>query len=996
MRSKRRNSHAGDHVVTTTNNNNNLPLHSHRKKVAEEASTSAAGEGRGASFRDTAESQSYTVAVGLGLDNEPKRKVSKRSTTGHHHRQVSSLGDEIKNSRLHKTKTKAIKKGKDKKMKKKQVKAVADSLNLRQQPLVDCKTVVNLRSGANSSQKPSKGKQKKNDNRKTTKNRKQRPKPKNTETVGKGKTIVKRIVQNVQNVLINKKNEPVQKKKNASPKKKLNRRRKANRSSTMSAVRGKVCVVEGFSKEASDNSWIDIDSTGNDDCKDGSHPTLQVPSATDECLHFNIGRDLLDSTDCSTSKVGVVDLASSKTKLFKKPRDVKSKKKAKMKLRFSGFAMSINDTSNLPLTLEESLKIGDSTDQIYLRTSTPKDLEGSGFFSVGKDTSAILNSRDTEPTAKKSTHKSPSRKRKIVDEEIPTSDKIPKNDALSEALNYKFYKLGNSSECLVVLHVGSVLAFYGKALIKVVYGHANILGHRLINLHEFTPVFSPESHSALSITTEKSKVNIVDLTNKLDAISFNPDEMKHEILNQLCLGNSCLIWIKKMEDGLTRYLSCFEEFADLFNTKLPKPYLQTSNVGIAFSIGLQLINSDKDSQTTFQPPPKYEEVCGTICRSSTDKTPVVITCGKKNVGKSTFCRYLINSLLRKCKQVYYLECDVGQTEFTPPGCVSLSQVSEPILGPPFCHQKQPEKMCYFGDVKVNDFPDRYILCIKHVLDYYQHSCADTSLVINTMGWTTDMGLMLLIDTIRMANPTHIVQFIPPIQSVPPPLEMEYISSAEGWSVKETDLGLSAQLLKLNVDGEQSTNQKYKASSMRTLALLSTLFDLQPKPLPVDPLALSGIVPVVVPWKDVAVCIPHYYVPRSQILYALNASIVGLCTLDSQQVAMATEDEEGYSLRILSSSPICECIGIGVIRGIDPVNEVFYILTPVAEQQLHNVNLLMGGTIPVPKQLLEQGQGDDVPYTKQHSTFRETGSAPLRPRKNLKRPNLRWKTKFGRK
>lgn len=30
--------------------------------------------------------------------------------------------------------------------------------------------------------------------------------------------------------------------------------------------------------------------------------------------------------------------------------------------------------------------------------------------------------------------------------------------------------------------------------------------------------------------------------------------------------------------------------------------------------------------------------------------------------------------------VEYMECDIGQTEFTPPGCVSLSSVTEPVLG----------------------------------------------------------------------------------------------------------------------------------------------------------------------------------------------------------------------------------------------------------------------------------------------------------------------------
>lgn len=30
--------------------------------------------------------------------------------------------------------------------------------------------------------------------------------------------------------------------------------------------------------------------------------------------------------------------------------------------------------------------------------------------------------------------------------------------------------------------------------------------------------------------------------------------------------------------------------------------------------------------------------------------------------------------------VDYLECDLGQTEFTPPGCISLLNITEPLLG----------------------------------------------------------------------------------------------------------------------------------------------------------------------------------------------------------------------------------------------------------------------------------------------------------------------------
>ena len=41
--------------------------------------------------------------------------------------------------------------------------------------------------------------------------------------------------------------------------------------------------------------------------------------------------------------------------------------------------------------------------------------------------------------------------------------------------------------------------------------------------------------------------------------------------------------------------------------------------------------------------------------------------------------------------VGFLECDVGQTEFTVPGVIALNIATEPLLGPPYMHIREPEK-----------------------------------------------------------------------------------------------------------------------------------------------------------------------------------------------------------------------------------------------------------------------------------------------------------------
>lgn len=65
--------------------------------------------------------------------------------------------------------------------------------------------------------------------------------------------------------------------------------------------------------------------------------------------------------------------------------------------------------------------------------------------------------------------------------------------------------------------------------------------------------------------------------------------------------------------------------------------------------------------------------------------------GYKNSGKSTMMRYLINKCLKKWKKILVLDLDIGQSEFTLPGCVSVFIIDSPLLGPNFTHLLQPFK-----------------------------------------------------------------------------------------------------------------------------------------------------------------------------------------------------------------------------------------------------------------------------------------------------------------
>ena len=88
--------------------------------------------------------------------------------------------------------------------------------------------------------------------------------------------------------------------------------------------------------------------------------------------------------------------------------------------------------------------------------------------------------------------------------------------------------------------------------------------------------------------------------------------------------------------------------------------------------------------TLVESPPTFIQCnCAGVC---------LLVCGPVDVGKSTLCRYLVNYLLNRWPVVAYVDLDMGQTEFTVPGVVSLHLLTEPVLGPPMSHLRKPTKL----------------------------------------------------------------------------------------------------------------------------------------------------------------------------------------------------------------------------------------------------------------------------------------------------------------
>ncbi|KAJ1018150.1 hypothetical protein NDA16_005016 [Ustilago loliicola] len=221
-------------------------------------------------------------------------------------------------------------------------------------------------------------------------------------------------------------------------------------------------------------------------------------------------------------------------------------------------------------------------------------------------------------------------------------------------------------------------------------------------------------------------------------------------------------------------------------------------------------------------------------RHPQEESVVALIRGSKKVGKSTLGRMALERLLSLGAliggKVAYLELDLGQSDFGPPGMVTLhvfdiadkvqnrtqqAQDGEPegaeqvesgtqnghkaasdsshhedieipargciTLGPGWCQPRVPVRAHFIGDVSPRDDPESYIAAVHDLIEYFraeiQPSLPDASgeqkrvpLIINTQGWIKGLGADLASRLEPVLRPTHIFDVIPrgSPDPVPPP------------------------------------------------------------------------------------------------------------------------------------------------------------------------------------------------------------------------------------
>ncbi|EGZ06003.1 hypothetical protein PHYSODRAFT_533258 [Phytophthora sojae] len=362
----------------------------------------------------------------------------------------------------------------------------------------------------------------------------------------------------------------------------------------------------------------------------------------------------------------------------------------------------------------------------------------------------------------------------------------------------------------------------------------------------------------------------------------------------------------------------------------------------------------------------------------------IVVCGGKGVGKSTFCRYLVNRLLAKFGTVAFLDTDLGQSELTPSGLVALHALATPLLGPGFSHMKNPIRSFFCGNTNPGNDPLYYMKAVKSLLRLKRQR-ARVPLVINTDGWIKSMGHDLLCNVIQETNPDHVVQMLAATKNkqFDVPTEGRWrIHGVPPWDpVGVTQPARSSKEMRI-----YRFHSYFLARTPCSLprALLQNLQVLSEKNRVDGDIyrAYAQLTPFVVSFDQVDVAFAGSSVPPSQLLFSLNACVVGLCFNPDYK---PVEEERDGPPRIVLQPVHAPCVGVGIIRAVDADKRQLFVLSPLPLSVLKRVNLLVRSSMPLGNIILSAQEPAQAPYVVTDVVSSDgTGSAVMQSRNNLKR------------
>lgn len=376
--------------------------------------------------------------------------------------------------------------------------------------------------------------------------------------------------------------------------------------------------------------------------------------------------------------------------------------------------------------------------------------------------------------------------------------------------------------------------------------------------------------------------------------------------------------------------------------------------------------------------------------SPSDPGFITAITGAKGVGKSTCLRYMVHRMLAQCEMVAVLDVDTGQPEFTPPGMLSLCLVHKPLLSPPHLHMSSEGEDDYptilesifWGTNTSQSHPSKYLDAVAHLLQTYEEFLTEsprTPLLVNMDGWVKGFGGQVLQANLQQIRDLrHVIQINGDTRS----RSFELGVPCDGaWTAHEVSTFLEEKdynVQTLSISARSLRDLRictYFAGDLRSLNFNHEgIHDPEHR----IALKLASDIPYVVSVDDLTIQISmsERMMPDEIVFPALCASIVGLCEKIS-----GDDTIQGTVKQV--------CHGLGIVRSVDRVKRLLYILTPISIDRLHNVNTIVHGAIMLPTVCTYRGKlSESFPYMCfGDSPDHLIGSAEMASRNNIYRKQV---------
>ncbi|KAG9050874.1 Polynucleotide 5'-hydroxyl-kinase grc3 [Tulasnella sp. UAMH 9824] len=683
------------------------------------------------------------------------------------------------------------------------------------------------------------------------------------------------------------------------------------------------------------------------------------------------------------------------------------------------------------------------------KRKTPKEVENdangmlpnqlkAGTYVNDSDTPKPPTNHDVPQPAKKK-HKrawSPSQLMVSASEEHDDGDEDSDNDAVldlgpsavGEASNERFHQIGPtfstfkpilgqntfpasfikssaSSGTLVILKwaQNETIIFTGAVKLTLIVGYLSVFGTEITPGQSHT-IFAPTIGPLPTLRHSRSQHAVVSTEIDLDALRALPKE----VTEKWRMGDTVIRFESMSEtrvEGLGDVVGTCEGMFGGGNGGGP-----TSDLGIE---GFYLVSSPQPGTHTFSAPVQWvdaiEQLVGrrpSVPRLEIPHT-VALVRGPKRSGKSTFTRTMTNSMLARYEQVAYLDCDIGQPEFGPPGTVGLYIIEVPNFGLPFTHPRRPLAAHYIGSTSPRSNPSHYISAIASLLQVFRvevqagsappsghvdhqesSSCRRNAtrlnstipLIINTHGWVKGMGADLARRIEELAQPTHIFDLLPR----PSDRELDLYGFEGGPSGRSAgERVLLSEVPGATVWGDDATsssgiqtgepskvislppgplpgpgNSLKKAEELRDLAIMSYFHCQLDTSSWRTEVAISAALPYAVDAAEafdaiILTCPGSEDVVTEELAKALNGSFVAL--IESDEPKAILQLAEGGVIPYVQGAPppdplTSRCLGFGFIRATasrTPTSLQLHIVTPLTPTDVARCRVLVKGEIDMP-------------------------------------------------